>query len=230
MSVWEKHYEGIAIKADYRVHDKILSILDDGSLRRGDVLDIACGEGALAQRIINEYPDLNVDVNDINQSSILCRGYKDRYCVDLNSEAFTFPKQYDLIVAVEIIEHVENPWNFMRAARAALKPGGLILLSTPNIDSVFDRIFFLVYGFHFYFGERGVINSGGHITMVPKWLIHHICLSSRMKITDEYHVDTRPHHGLRYKILKLFLSPILLFAKSRNDASINIFQISLISG
>jgi 2-polyprenyl-3-methyl-5-hydroxy-6-metoxy-1,4-benzoquinol methylase len=229
MDIWNKHYKNIAIKADYRVHDKILELLNKISLRQGDLLDIACGEGALAQRIIDENPNLNVDVNDINSNSIFCQGYKNKYGVDLNKQDFEFPKQYDVIIAVEIIEHIENPWNFMRAIRRALKPEGVILLSTPNIDSIFDRIFFLIYGYHFYFGERGIVHSGGHITMVPMWLINHMCLSSRMKIINQYYVDTTPHHGLRYQILKLFLSQILILAKNRNDASINILQINSIN-
>lgn len=41
-------------------------------------------------------------------------------------------RTYDAVLAGEFIEHVERPYDLLRVLRTALKPGGQLLLSTPN--------------------------------------------------------------------------------------------------
>jgi len=42
------------------------------------------------------------------------------------------PRRFDAIVAGEVLEHLENPYRFVRDCREALRPGGRLVLSTPN--------------------------------------------------------------------------------------------------
>ena len=42
---------------------------------------------------------------------------------------------YDTIVAGEFIEHVERPYDLLRVLRSRLRPGGKLVLSTPNLVS-----------------------------------------------------------------------------------------------
>lgn len=44
------------------------------------------------------------------------------------------PSSYDVIVATEVIEHVVDPVSFISACALALKPGGRIIITTPNKD------------------------------------------------------------------------------------------------
>ena len=43
---------------------------------------------------------------------------------------------FDVITSFHVIEHVDSPRSFVQAAAARLKPGGLLVLETPNIDSL----------------------------------------------------------------------------------------------
>lgn len=68
---------------------------------------------------------------------------------DLNN----FPTQelkqkFDWVVGVEVIEHLENPRNMIRTMVEMTKPGGHILVTTPNVESLRSILSFIVRG-HF---------------------------------------------------------------------------------
>ena len=46
------------------------------------------------------------------------------------------PQEADVVTAVETIEHLENPWAFMRALVELARPGGWVVVTTPNQLSV----------------------------------------------------------------------------------------------
>ncbi len=223
--VWGTKYKGYTIMADYRIHEKVVEILRRNSHNeKCCLLDIACGEGALSQRIKDTFPGYEIDVNDLNLNSVKFNDYKNKYGLHLN-ESFNFRKKYDVVIAIEAIEHLENPWSFMRGLKAILKEGGLLIVSTPNINSIRDRIFFLFEGYHIYFGKRGIENSGGHINMIPRWELEHICSQIGLKINNVDCVGELPS-GWRTKLLKIIFAPFYPLMKDKNNASIYIFTIT----
>ena len=54
-------------------------------------------------------------------------------------EAVTFDSQVSMISAFEVIEHLFSPEHFLRWCRSALQPGGIVLLTCPNIHG-FDTL------------------------------------------------------------------------------------------
>ena len=46
------------------------------------------------------------------------------------------------VVAVEVIEHFENPWHFLREINRVLKKEGKLYLTTPNVHSLHQRNFY----------------------------------------------------------------------------------------
>ena len=50
-------------------------------------------------------------------------------------------KDFDVIASFHVIEHVDSPRCFIAAATERLKPGGLLVLETPNIDSLPFKLF-----------------------------------------------------------------------------------------
>jgi SAM-dependent methyltransferase len=55
---------------------------------------------------------------------------------------------FDLILCVEGIEHLEDAFAFLREMHRLLKPGGILIVSTPNIISLRSRVRFFGSGFY----------------------------------------------------------------------------------
>ncbi len=53
---------------------------------------------------------------------------------------------FDLVVAVEVIEHVESPIGFLRNVARLLAKKGVAVITTPNVDSLAARLKFLLAG------------------------------------------------------------------------------------
>jgi SAM-dependent methyltransferase len=67
--------------------------------------------------------------------------------VDFMYDSFPYPDgHFDGVTAWGIIEHMENPYHFLREVHRTLKPGGLFLLSLPNVLHLVSRLQFLFTG------------------------------------------------------------------------------------
>lgn len=56
-------------------------------------------------------------------------------------EQFAGDRRFDLILMLNLIEHVQDPRAVLAKASGLLSPGGRLLLKTPNIDSLDARVF-----------------------------------------------------------------------------------------
>jgi SAM-dependent methyltransferase len=67
--------------------------------------------------------------------------------VDFMHDRFPYPDgHFDGVTAWGVIEHMENPYFFLREVHRTLKPGSLFLLSIPNVQHLVSRLSFLVTG------------------------------------------------------------------------------------
>lgn len=108
-------------------------------------LDLGAGRGALALRLRDAGWD--VIAADVNAAEYQA-GFP-FVQIDFNQQDFASelgPGSFALITSVEVIEHVENPIGFLRNIGRLLRPGGVAVLTTPNVDSTPARIKFLLRG------------------------------------------------------------------------------------
>jgi 2-polyprenyl-3-methyl-5-hydroxy-6-metoxy-1,4-benzoquinol methylase len=97
---------------------------------------------------------------------------------DLNLQLPLDDASADAVLALEIMEHLENPKFFLREISRVLRPGGTLVLSTPNIVNLRSRFRFLFRSeFHLFYNERRRTADGmceeasGHITPLLPWLL-----------------------------------------------------------
>jgi 2-polyprenyl-3-methyl-5-hydroxy-6-metoxy-1,4-benzoquinol methylase len=73
-------------------------------------------------------------------------------------------RQFDNVVAAEFVEHLENPYDFLRSIRRCIAPGGRLIISTPNpvsfpcilFEWLKNRRHFYTTDHTFYFAPRWV--------------------------------------------------------------------------
>jgi SAM-dependent methyltransferase len=66
--------------------------------------------------------------------------------------ARSFPKSYfDLVLMGDVIEHLSDPMATMKIIRGILKPGGITIISTPNIASIAGQMLQIKPQEHLYY-------------------------------------------------------------------------------
>ena len=50
-----------------------------------------------------------------------------------------FKEQFDLVLNFQVLEHIENEPPFLEGLKARIKPGGQLMLTTPNILKTFSE-------------------------------------------------------------------------------------------
>ena len=102
---------------------------------RKRVLDIACGAGYGADCLARTASSVTaIDLSPEAAAAALA-AYPAENIAFLAADARRLPfanESFDLIVAFEVIEHLDNPHELLAEARRLLAPGGQLVVSTPN--------------------------------------------------------------------------------------------------
>lgn len=135
------------------LHDALISRLPSFLTKDSTVLDVGCGSGAWLLRL-HQHGFQNLDgTADVQQFGFAGASI---YRNDLNTERWALGReQYDLITAIELVEHLDNVGTFLANIRALLSERGVLLLTTPNVQSLPTRLRFFLTGDMKQFGALG---------------------------------------------------------------------------
>jgi len=92
---------------------------------KGRILDVACGTGYGTAMLGAVGADLSLE------ALRYARRHPAAY-VAADAARLPFGRRFDAVVSFETIEHVPDPGRFVAECARVLKPGGLLLVSTPN--------------------------------------------------------------------------------------------------
>ena len=121
-------------------HDQFIH---DGKVFGDSLLDVGCGNGVFmkeAQRLGYKVVGIDFDRENIK----IARehfGLNDVFPLTLEELITSYQdKKFDVITFFEVLEHMDNPGNFINSIKTGLKPGGHIALSVPNRERFLDPL------------------------------------------------------------------------------------------
>ncbi|MDP3661496.1 MAG: class I SAM-dependent methyltransferase [bacterium] len=100
------------------------------------LLDVGCGAGSFLKALPSRFNGVGIDCNGLASLT-----------VNISYEPLPFPDaSFDMVTAWQVFEHLENPFFAGREIRRVLSPGGILIMSVPNIKRLRSRFHFFISG------------------------------------------------------------------------------------
>jgi 2-polyprenyl-3-methyl-5-hydroxy-6-metoxy-1,4-benzoquinol methylase len=120
---------------------KVFELFDRETLR-GRLLDVAAGSGLVAEGLAGRGWQVSaLDLSEELARQVRERGIADVRVHDLSAGPLPFEdRSFQAVFAGEIIEHLVDTAAFVRELARVLAPGGLAVITTPNLASFENRV------------------------------------------------------------------------------------------
>jgi 2-polyprenyl-3-methyl-5-hydroxy-6-metoxy-1,4-benzoquinol methylase len=125
------------------------------------VLEVGCGNGATLDYL--KQSGLAREVHGMELMNDLAVELREKVDALWIGDAVALvhtmePQQYDVILCLDVLEHLVDPWRFMDVVQTLLVPGGCVIASIPNLRT-FPVIWnLLMYG-HFDYTKQGIMDE-----------------------------------------------------------------------
>ena len=142
MSIFTTEITSDKIPSDNPLHHRLLSayVFAEDYIK-GDVMELGCGEGRGINNILKNSRSYTA-VDKIDEAiKILSGKYpKEKFVSTSFPPLDTFKSNsFDCVVSFQVIEHIEDDDLFIGEIYRILRPGGIALLTTPNIKMTLTR-------------------------------------------------------------------------------------------
>ncbi len=207
----EKEVKPIAIPGIHKSFFKLFKKIS-AKYENPRVLEVGAGHGAFTKKLYDNKFDVSA-----------CDLFPDIFYFDKIeckfadiTKSLPYPdNSFDIVTAVEVMEHIHDHTVFMKECNRVLKQGGILAVSTPNILSLKSRIRFLYSGFYYSFEKLDHNNTDGlqHLSSITIDQYANLGISTGFR-TPEVHIDKKQSTS---KIYLFFLYPLIrLYCKLKN--------------
>ncbi len=131
---------------------------------RGALLDVAAGSGIVAETLQQRGWDVSaLELSETQVEAIRARGIRDVRQHDLSAGPLPFDDAgFQAVFAGEIIEHLVDTGGFLNEIARVLVPGGVVIITTPNLASLENRMRLLL-GIYPKWVDYELASGEGHV-------------------------------------------------------------------
>jgi 2-polyprenyl-3-methyl-5-hydroxy-6-metoxy-1,4-benzoquinol methylase len=162
----------------------VISLLR-GLQASGRLLDFGAGRGELLALLSNDHRYSVAGIDLMARPPFLGPDIK-WWQFDLN-ERIPVEDQFDVVVCSETIEHLENPRHVFRTLARLLRPGGYLVLTMPNQESIRSLMNLLIRGHFTYFLDG---SYPAHITALLEIDLQRLCAEAGFENPLVRYTDT----------------------------------------
>lgn len=149
----KEHHDELAAQGRAECSDKTwmvecMRLMKSHVAHGSRVLDIGCGNGETADLLHQEMgcKMCCLDYAPSHLERVQAKGHEIIRCnMDHEDEVRRvknqYREQYDAVTSLEVVEHMFEPDTLFQLAHAVLKPGGILMVSTPNLAYVGYRLY-----------------------------------------------------------------------------------------
>lgn len=190
-----------------------------------EILDLGAGHGAMTKKLHES--GYQISACDLFPEHFY---FDEIECAKVDiTKPFPYPdERFDVVIAVEVSEHIIDHELFFSELSRILRPDGVVFISTPNILSMKSRMHFLLRGFFFSFGPLEMNNYDGlqHVASLTLDQYHYAAIKNGLKPVD-YAID-RKQKSSRW--ILLFLYPLMWLTTKTKGLSLKHNQYDLMVG
>jgi 2-polyprenyl-3-methyl-5-hydroxy-6-metoxy-1,4-benzoquinol methylase len=174
-----------------RARTEIEPLLCTGSGDSLRALEIGCAEGHTLEWLkktgycswvagVEPYAELRTSIGAIDEF----------FKIDIEKELPAIaPLSLDLILCLDVLEHLINPWEAVRRIDSLLKPGGQLIISVPNLRN-YHILFDLAFRGKFSYSESGILDRT-HLRFFTRTTAVELVQSAGAEVTAVIGTETK---------------------------------------
>ncbi len=173
-----------------RRHARRLLDLLGAHVPRGRLLDVGCAYGLM----LDEARRRGYEVEGVELSADAVRYARERLGLPVREMALEDgalgdaleSERYDAVLAVDVLEHFDDPVAALDCLCALLAPGGALLIVTPDPTSLMARVA----------GRRWWCYEPAHACLIPRKTLYELIRRRGLVVVEDFFLCTPSHSGI----------------------------------
>ena len=115
----------------YGPHQKAIGLVPEGTR----VLEVGCAQGYISEQLVGKGCEVLGIELDLDAAELARRHCAEVVVADMDTLAeLPWPEQsFDVILCMDILEHLKDPARALKLLKAYLRPDGIVIVTLPNV-------------------------------------------------------------------------------------------------